>query len=391
MIQPIFPDHELKKKEDIQAWFVSGPLQAIATENQITQIIKLLNRKRKRSEETFMGLRGEIERFLLWLVDSELLLSDVTVDELVDYVSFCDETPAHWVSSTRTRRYLPNGMPNPEWRPFYIKDFKGRSKIVRRSRAQATIARQFSFLNMLFEELYEYELVAKNPVPKARKESPSVVRNTDEKPPKFFSKDNWKELFNELEKLANENPAFERPLFVFALMKSCYLRVSELSERPYWTPKFSDFYYKKDYLFLRVMGKRRKIRSVTVSDSLLPYIERYRTFRSLNEAAFEMDDAPIIAKERGYGAVSQRHLRRIIKDTLIALSKNIKDPDLRKIAESAASHWMRHTGASIDADWRSIVDLSKELGHEDPGTTGRRYVHSDMIERAKKGKDRALI
>lgn len=391
MIQPIFPDRDLKTEKDIRLWYQSTSLQQTIAENQIIQIVKLLNRKRGRSEETYFGLRGEIERFLLWLIDSEIALSNVTVDDLVDYVAFCGETPAHWVSSLRTRRYLPDGMPNPEWRPFYVKDFEGRSKIVRRNRAQATIARQFSFLNMLFEELLEYDLVAKNPVPKARKESPAVVRNTDEKPPKFFSKDNWKELFTALEKLADKEEEFERPLFLFAVMKACYLRVSELSERPHWTPKFSDFYYHQGYLFLRVMGKRRKIRSVTVSDSLIPYIERYRTYRSLNEIPFEMDDSPIISKERGYGGVSQRHLRRIIKDTLIRLSQEVEEPYLKKLVTSAASHWMRHTGASIDALWRSIVDLSKELGHEDPGTTGRRYVHSDMVERAKSGKARSLV
>lgn len=390
MIKPIFPDEPLKAKEDILSWHNRSQAKSILTEEQAIQIVRLLNRKRGRSEETFMGLRGEFERFFLWSAHHSRPLSDITVDDIIEYVNFCGDLPSKWVSSTRVRRYLPNGEVNPEWRPFYIKGYKGNMKTVRRARSQASVARQFSFMNMLFEEMVEYDLVPKNPIPKARKESPVVIRNTDERPPKIFSRDYWKDLFNALESLADNDPQYERPLFIFAIMKSCYLRVSELSERPYWQPKFSDFYDHKGYLFLRVMGKRRKIRSISIPDDLIPYIERYRATRSLQDVPLSTDDSPIISKERGHGGLTQRHLRRIIKDTLVILSKKVSDPHLKKIIKTAASHWMRHTGATMDAKIRSLGDLAKELGHEDPGTTGRLYVDSDMVERAEGGKSRKV-
>lgn len=391
MIKPIFPDYPLKAKDEVLDWLASSEIKDILSGDQAFQIISLLNRKRGRSEETFMGLRGEIERFLIWCLQASRPLSEINVDDIIEYVNFCGAVPAGLVSAHRVRRYLPNGNVNPDWRPFYVKGFQGKSKTVRRNRSQATVARQFSFLNMLFAELIEYELVPKNPVSKARRESPVVIRNTDEKPPKIFSRDYWQELFLVLEWLADNDPAYERPLFIFAIMKSCYLRVSELSERPYWQPKFSDFYYRQGYLFLRVMGKRRKVRSVSVPDSVIPYIERYRATRSLQEIPLEADDAPIVAKHHGFGGLTQRHLRRIIKDTLKRLSNEVSSPFLKETLISAASHWMRHTGATMDAKTRSLADLAKELGHQDPGTTGRLYVHSDMVERAKAGKSRSLL
>lgn len=398
-LRPIFPEEFPQNKADAEAWYARSIWRNHFSEAELVFMARLLKRKGAKSKETFMGLRGEWERLLLWLAMKDISIASVTVDEALEYIEFCGEPLVHWVSGVAYRRYNPNGIANENWRPFYVpgfepkpgQDARSRTRKLRRARSQAAIARQFSFLNTLFSEMTEEGLISSNPIPKARRESPVIVRTMDEKPPKMFSGDYWKELFTTLESLANENPEFERPLFIFAMMKACYLRVSELSERPHWQPKFSDFYYHQGYLFLQLMGKGRKTRSVSVPDSLLPYIDRYRTFRGLSGRVLEMDDAPIVAKERGYGGLSQRHLRRIVKDTFIALSESAEDPFLKKLMLSAASHWMRHTGASLDASWRSIVDLAKELGHEDPGTTGRKYVHSDMVTRAKSGQSRSIF
>lgn len=395
-LRPIFPEEFPTSESDARKWYSKSSWKDVFPEEQLVFIAKLLKRKGARSQDTFLGLRGEWERFLLWMVYKEKELKDVNVDDVIAYLDFCGEPPVSWVSHVATRRYKPNGLANTEWRPFYVPGSDKLSRrnsekqTIRRSRAQPSIARQFSFLNTLFNELLEEGLITKNPVPKARRESPVVVHNTEERPPKMFSKDYWHTLFTELEGLANKDPSFERPLFIFAVMKSCYLRISELSDRPHWQPRFSNFYYHQEYLFLRVMGKGRKTRSVTVPDSLLPYIERYRAYRGLSNIAMEMDDSPIVSKERGFGGMSQRHLRRIVKETFVTLSKEVSDPFLRKLAASAASHWMRHTGASLDAVWRSTVDLAAELGHNDPGTTGKKYVHSDMVTRAKSGQSRSV-
>lgn len=397
-LRPIFPEEFPQTKADAKAWYGRSSWREHFPEDEMVFVVRLLKRKGARSAETFAGLRGEWERLLLWIALKEKTLGNLAVEDILEYMDFCGEPPVSWISSVAYRRYNPNGLTNENWRPFYVsgfepkpgRDARANTRKLRRSRSQAAIARQFSFLNTLFSELLEEGLVTKNPVPKARRESPVIVHTMDEKPPKMFSKDYWAELFGALERLANKDPEFERPLFIFAMMKTCYLRVSELSERPHWQPKFSHFYYHQGFLFFQVMGKGRKTRSVSVPDALLPYIERYRTFRGLSGMALEMDDAPVIAKERGYGGLSQRHLRRVIKDTFIALSDAVEDPFLKKLALSAASHWMRHTGASLDAAWRSIVDLAKELGHEDPGTTGRKYVHSDMVTRARSGQSRSI-
>lgn len=397
-VQPVFPEEFPQTKSDAESWYSRSRWSRFFPEEELVFTVRLLKRKGAKSEETFMGLRGEWERLFLWLAMKEKTVSDVGVEDILEYLEFCSEPPLAWISSVSSRRYNPNGTINENWRPFCVPGLevnekspaRSRTRKIKRSRSQSSIARQLSFLNTLFSEMVEEGLISKNPIPKARRESPVIIRTMNEKPPKMFSEDYWSAMFTALETLADNDPEFERPLFIFAIMKSCYLRVSELSERPHWLPQFSDFYYHKGYLFLEVMGKGRKTRSVSVPDALLPYINRYRAFRGIGSVALEMDNSPIVAKERGHGGISQRHLRRIIKSTFEALSEVVEDPFLQKIVLSAASHWMRHTGASLDAVWRSLVDLAKELGHEDPGTTGRTYVHSDMVSRAKSGRSRSI-
>jgi len=100
----------------------------------------------------------------------------------------------------------------------------------------------------------------------------------------------------------------------------------------------------------------------------------------------------LISKGRGDGNVGVRQLNRIVNEAFQKIVEQLRNTDVPLSAKlgQASSHWLRHTGASIDALWRPLPELAEELGHSDPGTTGRVYVHSSREDRARNGSGRAI-
>ena len=62
----------------------------------------------------------------------------------------------------------------------------------------------------------------------------------------------------------------------------------------------------------------------------------------------------------------------------------------RKLLE-ASTHWLRHTGASMEIErGRALKDLSEDLGHASMATTDTVYVQSEHKKRAASGKGRKV-
>ena len=64
--------------------------------------------------------------------------------------------------------------------------------------------------------------------------------------------------------------------------------------------------------------------------------------------------------------------------------------DDAKILLATSTHWLRHTGASMDVESRALKDLSADLGHGKLSTTDKEYVHADDKERAASGRARRV-
>ncbi|MEJ2682138.1 MAG: site-specific integrase, partial [Gammaproteobacteria bacterium] len=57
----------------------------------------------------------------------------------------------------------------------------------------------------------------------------------------------------------------------------------------------------------------------------------------------------------------------------------------------ASTHWLRHTGASMEIErGRALKDLSEDLGHASMATTDTVYVQTENRVRAKSGKSRKV-
>ena len=72
------------------------------------------------------------------------------------------------------------------------------------------------------------------------------------------------------------------------------------------------------------------------------------------------------------------------------MKKETTEDSARKLQE-ASTHWLRHTGASMEIErGRALKDLSEDLGHSSMATTDTIYVQSENKKRAESGKERNL-
>ena len=195
--------------------------------------------------------------------------------------------------------------------------------------------------------------------------------------------------------MANEDPIYERNLFVIASLKTLFLRISELSERDNWSPVMGHFWQDEDEnWWLKIFGKGRKLRDTTVPSDFMPFLKRYRTSRDLSGLPVSGENNVLVEKIRGQGGMTSRHLRRLVQeifDRSYVRMKQLEGENRAMKLKEATTHWLRHTGASMEIErGRALKDLSEDLGHASMATTDTVYVQSENKKRAESGKKRKV-
>lgn len=92
--------------------------------------------------------------------------------------------------------------------------------------------------------------------------------------------------------------------------------------------------------------------------------------------------------------MTSRQLTRIVQEVFDRAYEKMKSQEgedkARKLKE-ASTHWLRHTGASMEVErGRALKDLSEDLGHASMATTDTIYVQTENRVRAKSGKNRSV-
>ncbi|GAA6154489.1 tyrosine-type recombinase/integrase [Pseudoteredinibacter isoporae] len=92
--------------------------------------------------------------------------------------------------------------------------------------------------------------------------------------------------------------------------------------------------------------------------------------------------------------MTARQLSRLVQEVFDnaheAMKKQQGEERARKLKE-ATTHWLRHTGASLEIErGRALKDLSEDLGHSSMATTDTVYVQSEDRKRAESGKKRRV-
>ncbi|WP_105201341.1 tyrosine-type recombinase/integrase [Pseudoalteromonas sp. T1lg10] len=343
----------------------------------------------RKSDATFTRFRNEIERFALWswLIKGASVLA-LKREDIEHYIDFVVEPSDDWCSDSvqwRFKQKLGQRIANPKWRPFMAKETKP---------SQQTLNSTFTALNVFYKFAILEERSFTNFVPVVKKNCPYLVVQSQINQPDTLSDLQWEYVLRVTEERCEQDPQLERNLFALACLKGLYLRISELSERPNWSPVMSHFWQDADgFWFLRVMGKGNKLRDVTLSESFTAYLKRYRLYRGLSALPRVDEPYPLIHKLRGKGGMTVRQIRRLVQQSFDLATAALHHDGFTEEAEklmAATAHWLRHTGATHDAQTRPLKHLSEDLGHAKLATTDQIYIQTNIKERAKSGVKRKL-
>ena len=92
--------------------------------------------------------------------------------------------------------------------------------------------------------------------------------------------------------------------------------------------------------------------------------------------------------------MTARHLIRVVQqvfDEAYSTMKQARGEDGARKLQEASTHWLRHTGASMEIErGRALKDLSEDLGHASMATTDTVYVQSESRKRAESGMHRKV-
>ena len=173
-----------------------------------------------------------------------------------------------------------------------------------------------------------------------------------------------------------------------------YLRISELVATPRWQPQMGDFQKDMDgNWWFTTVGKGNKSRNITVSDSMLNALRRYRSYLDLPPLPSLGEQTPLVSKQRGQGAInSTRQIRTIVQQCFDRAYQRMADDNLREDADqlkAATVHWLRHTGISDDVKTRPREHVRDDAGHGSSAITDK-YIDIELRERHASGKKKQI-
>ena len=358
---------------------------------------------RNKSIHTYDRFRNEIEKFILWsLLEKNMPIDELRKSDILEYADFCWKPPMQWIGSSSQERFkLKNSYfsSNEQWKPYKIQIAKSQTnKEVDKRKyrpSQQTLTSTFTAIIVFYNYLMGEELCYGNPAQIAKKDCKHFIKDAQVKEIKRLSSSQWQYLLDTAVDMANSDEVFERSLFVIASLKTLFLRISELSERENWSPVMGHFWQDEDNnWWLKVFGKGRKLRDTTVPPDFIPFLRRYRSYRGLSGLPTNGDNNVLVEKIRGQGGMTSRHLRRLVQevfDQAYIRMKQFEGENKSMKLKEATTHWLRHTGASMEIErGRALKDLSEDLGHASMATTDTVYVQSENKLRAESGRKRKV-
>ena len=359
---------------------------------------------RNKSSHTYDRFRNDVERFLLWsFIEKKIPINQLRKSDLLEFADFCWQPPVTWIGTSNQVRFkLMNGYStaNEFWFPYKMQAPKSQKAqfIIDKKKyrpSQQTLSSMFTAIIVFYNYLMAEDFCIGNPAQIAKKDCRHFIIDSQVKEIKRLTGSQWQYVLDTAVEMADDNPIFERNLFVTVALKTLFLRISELSERTNWSPTMGHFWQDDDEnWWLKIFGKSRKIRDITVPLDFLPFIERYRTSRGLLGLPSGNENSILVEKVRGQGGMTPRHLRRLVQTVLDKAYENMRlsegENKALKLMEASA-HWLRHTGASMEIErGRPLKDISEDLGHASMATTDTVYVQSENKKRAESGKRRKV-
>ena len=361
------------------------------------------------NESTFNSYRTHVERLLLWtLMKSRVPLLEMRRTHAEEFMEFCLAPDPAWVGPMVKSRFNRLGarkkvatdtyVLNTNWKPFsqtVSKEERKRASEQKRPAlqesyrpAQGSIAQVFAVCGSFFQHATDEGFCEHNPFRAVKQKSKYKERNTDNQDTRILTSLQWDFVLETAERLADQDPKYERTLFIVATIFAMYLRVSDLVGRDNWTPSMGDM--RKDGAgnwWYHVVGKGNKAAKISVRDDYIEhYLKRWRLHQGLTPLPGFRETTPLIATRRGRAGLSDRHIRLLLQEVFDRALERMQaegwsDEDVNRL-RAASLHWLRHTSATFDAPHRDMKDLQVDLRHNSLSTTQNVYYNSEDEKRA---------
>lgn len=359
----------------------------------------------KGSGETVKSYRREIERLLQWCwFIQKKPLKELRRSDIEKFLEFCQAPPKNWIGLKHAQRFTDkNGLrvANPSWRPFVVsiskkahregKQFSVKDYTLSQTALQAIFAILSSYFNYLEKEEYTFG----NPVAQIRQKSQFLRKRQGKKIIRRLSELQWSYVIETAEQMANKNPnQHERTLFIMNALFGMYLRISELAASERWQPQMGHFFKDRDEnWWFKTVSKGNKERDISVSNSMLEALKRYRLHLELSPLPSPGETTPLIVKIQGKGSVEGiRHIRKIVQHCFDKTIERLKQDGFQDDAEilmAATVHWLRHTGISEDVKTRPREHVRDDAGHSSSAITDQ-YIDIELRARHASAKKKLI-
>ncbi len=354
---------------------------------------------------TFNAYRREVERLLHWAtLIAKKPVSQLRRADMEAYIQFCQNPPLEWIGIKKVSRFIEKDgerVPNPQWRPFIATVSKSafrqgkKASVKQYALSQKAVREIFTVTSSFYNFLIQEEYTEINPILHIKQKSRYFRKIQGKSKVRRLSELQWHYVIETAEMMAAEAPAkHERTLFILSALYLMYLRISELAATPRWQPKMSDFQRDPNGLWwFTTVGKGNKERQISVSDSMLAALKRYRHFLRLSPLPSPNEHTPLILKNLGKGTLSSiSHIRKIVQGCFDRAIERLKTDQLVDEANGlleATVHWLRHTGISEDVKHRPREHVRDDAGHSSSAITDK-YIDIELMARHASAKKKKL-
>lgn len=358
------------------------------------------------SADTFSAYRRDLERLLQWswFIRKQSIL-DHKREDMEAFIEFCLNPPKSWIGLKKATRFktINNTLfPNPDWRPFEAhvskKDHKEGAQPTKEDYrfSQPALRVMFGILSSFYTYLVQEGVAQVNPVALMRQKSKFMRKETKTQIIRRLSNQQWETVIALARERAQVDVVYERTVFILSCLYGMYLRISELTEKPEWTPTMGDFFKDSESnWWFRTVGKGNKARQIAVSDAMLDALKHYRsTYLKLPPTPMPNENTPLIAhlKNPNKPIESVRPIRHMVQECFDYAADHLEQKGEAEEAIAlrvATVHWLRHTGISEDVKRRPREHVRDDAGHGSSAITDR-YIDIELRERAKSAKSKRI-
>ena len=295
------------------------------------------------------------------LMTLSFMADDFKLDDTLAYRAFLAFIPDGWISRVKAAPGTPG------WSSF-------RGQISAASQAQA-----MTIIGAWFDWLVNAEYLRGNPwrlIKKAGQARAEDTRALDTKAITERAMDEIEAFIDRQEPSA----ARARARFIVSFLSSTGLRSAELL-----SAKVEDIRVEAEGVFLRVIGKRAKVRDVLLVDQAVQALDDYLRARGLGSVEHAPPGAPLLSSLED--CMAPVGYQTLYKTTRRWLERAVMFFDLAKSEKSrlagASAHWLRHTFGTRAVALGAPFDVAQaQLGHANINTTMSLYSRAPLARRA---------